>query len=81
MIEKLKSRKFLVTLLTVICGIASLFGVADSTVEMIMSIGMIIIPGIVYVCVEGHIDAKAIVDMADDILEQIEGKSDKTEGE
>ena len=60
MLEKFKSRKFLMTLLSVVVGILTLFGVADDTTELVYSIGMIIIPTVVYILTEGKIDANSV---------------------
>lgn len=84
MLEKLKSRKFLMALLSVVLGVLSLFGVADGTVEIASSIGLILVPTIVYIVTEGKIDAAAIgkiIDSADEILDIITGEEEVEGGE
>lgn len=84
MLEKFKSRKFLMALLSVVLGVLGLFGVADGTIEMTSSIGLILIPTIVYIVTEGKIDAAAvgkIVDSADEILDIITGEEEEEGGE
>ena len=82
MLEKFKSRKFLMTLLSGVVGILTLFGVADGTTELVYSIGMIIIPTVVYILTEGKIDAnsvKQIINTVDQIVDKIEEEDDKNE--
>lgn len=79
MLEKFKSRKFLVTLLSVIIGICTLFGIDESIISIISGLGMIVIPTIVYVATEGKIDAAAvgmIVDTVDQVVDYIEDKKE-----
>ena len=74
MLDKLKSRKFLATLMTNVIAIATLFtSYEDTTVQIIALIVLgvaIIISGIV----EGTIDAKAVVTEVKETAEQIESK-------
>lgn len=72
MLEKLKSRKFLMALLSVILGVLGMLGVADGTIEMVSSIALILIPTIVYIATEGKIDAAAV----NQIVTTIDGIAD-----
>lgn len=77
MLNKLKSRKFLMTLLSVVVGVLSMFGVAEGTVEMVSSIGMVVIPSIIYVITEGKIDAaniKKITETIDKVVDVLDGE-------
>lgn len=83
MSEKFKnlfSRKFLMAMLSVVVGILTMFGVADGTVEVVSSIGLILIPTIIYIVTEGKIDAIAVklitetVNEIVDVIEEEEGE-------
>lgn len=79
MLEKFKSRKFLMAALSVIVGIMGMFGVADNTIEMVSSIALILIPIITYIVTEGKIDAAAVnqvVSSIDDIIDILMGVND-----
>ncbi len=71
--EKLTSRKFWMAIITIIVGILGVFGVADTTVETVSSLALILVPGIVYIFTEGRIDAAAVAKQIDfdALLEQI----------
>lgn len=76
MLKKIGSRKFLMALLSVVVGVLSLFGVAEGTIEMVSSIGMVVIPSIIYIVTEGKIDAaniKKITETIDKVVDVIEG--------
>lgn len=59
MLEKLKSRKFLMTFFTMLIGIAGDFGIPDNTLKVVYSIAMVVIPLLVYLFTQGKIDAAA----------------------
>lgn len=64
-LEKLTSRKFIVTLITAIAGlITSIIG-ENETVQIIAGAAMTIIPTIVYCITEGVLDAKSVKTIAD----------------
>lgn len=65
-IKKIGSRKFQVCLVMVISGLLGMFGISDNTIEFVSSLILAASGGIVYVLVEGRIDAKAVeaVDVA-----------------
>jgi multisubunit Na+/H+ antiporter MnhC subunit len=60
MIEKLKSRKFLMALISVIAGICTMLGASDEIIKLVSSLGLIVVPVIVYIATEGKIDAAAV---------------------
>lgn len=64
-IEKLTSRKFIVTVLTAIAGIITALIGENETVQIIMGAAMTIIPTIVYCITEGVLDAKSVKTIAD----------------
>lgn len=65
MIQKLTSRKFWIAIISIIVGILGVFGVADSTIETISSLALILVPGIVYIFTEGKVDAAAVAKQID----------------
>lgn len=60
MIEKMKSRKFLITLLTNIIAIATLFSNNNNEIIKLIALSIIAVANIAYGFVEGMIDAKEI---------------------
>jgi len=70
MTGKLKSRKFLMALTSVVVGILTIFGVPEGTVSFISGISLVLIPVVVYIASEGRIDAAA-VKLTSDALREI----------
>ena len=64
-IEKLTSRKFIVTVLTAIAGIITAIIGENETVQIIVGAAMTIIPTIVYCITEGVLDAKSVKTIAE----------------
>lgn len=64
-LEKLTSRKFIVTVITAIAGIITAIIGENETVQIIVGAAMTIIPTIVYCIMEGVIDAKSVKTIAD----------------
>lgn len=60
MYEKLTSRKFWLAIISIITGGLGLFNMADGTIEMVSSVALILVPAIVYIFVEGKVDAAAV---------------------
>lgn len=58
--EKLTSRKFWIAVISIIVGILGVFGADDSLIQLVSSIGLILIPAIIYIIIEGKIDAAAL---------------------
>ena len=80
--EKLTSRKFLVTLVGVGCGIACLFGADGETVKLVGGALLTLIPTVVYIIIEGKIDqsgAKRLVDALADTLSAVGAALDEKE--
>lgn len=71
--NKLKSRKFWLTLITTLSGIATALMSVDGEVGVIAGMVVAVLPTIVYVITEGKIDAKAVGMIAEDITEVTEG--------
>lgn len=74
MLEKLKSRKFLATLITNIISVATLFVNYDNVTIQIIALVVIGVANIVYGVVEGTIDAKAIANQVKDTAEDVAEK-------
>ncbi len=78
-IEKLTSRKFIVTVLTAIAGIITAIIGENETVQIIVGAAMTIIPTIVYCITEGVLDAKSVKTIAEATADAAEklGAKDK----
>lgn len=71
--HKFKSRKFWLTLIATLSGIATTLMGVDGEVGIIAGMVVAVLPTIVYVITEGKIDAKAVGMVAEDITEVTEG--------
>lgn len=74
MLEKLKSRKFLATLITNIISVATLFVNYDNVTIQIIALIVLGLANIVYGIIEGTIDAKAIANQVKDTAEDVAEK-------
>ena len=64
-INKLTSRKFIVTAITALAGLITLIVGENETVQVIAGAAMTIVPTIVYCVMEGTIDAKSVKTVTD----------------
>ena len=64
-VEKLTSRKFIVTAITTIAGIITMIVGENEIVQLIAGAATAIIPTIVYCIMEGKIDAESVKTIAD----------------
>ena len=71
-IEKLTSRKFIVTIITAISGIITAIIGENETVQIIVGAAMTIIPTIVYCITEGVLDAKSVKTIAEATVDAAE---------
>ena len=71
-IKKLTSRKFIVSLIALISGIALLCGADGDTVETVSAALMILVPSLIYCITEGKLDIEALKNLKDaiDIIEK-----------
>ena len=78
-LEKLTSRKFIVTAITAIAGIITLIIGENEVVQIVAGALMTVIPTIVYCIMEGTIDAKSIKTITDATVDAAEklGADDK----
>ena len=63
--KKLTSRKFIVTAISAIAGIVTLFIGENEIVQIVASALMIVVPTIVYCIMEGVIDSKSVETITD----------------
>ena len=64
-LEKLTSRKFIVTAITAIAGIVTLIIGENEVVQIVAGAAMTIVPTIVYCIMEGAIDAQSVKTITD----------------
>ena len=80
-IKKITSRKFIVSVITLISGIALLFGADGDLVQTLSASAMILLPTIVYCITEGKLDESALknfnqaIDVLEKSIENGEGKT------
>ena len=67
--QKMLSRKFMVSVISMIAGIAALCGADPSVIETVAGCAMTVLPCVIYCITEGKIDA-ATVRQATDALTQ-----------
>lgn len=79
-IKKLTSRKFIVTAITAITGIITLFVGDSEVVKIIAGAAMTIVPTVVYCVIEGIVDAKSVKTITDAVTDTAEklGADEKT---
>ena len=81
-IKKITSRKFIVTAISAIAGVVTLFVGNNAVVETIASALMIVVPTIVYCITEGVLDKesiKTITEVAVDTAEKLGVSEEKVE--
>lgn len=71
-LEKLTSRKFIVTVITAITGIITMIIGENEVVQLIAGAAMTIIPTIVYCITEGVIDSRSVKTIADTTMDVAE---------
>ena len=74
MLDKMKSRKFIATMMTNIISVATLFTANENVTIQIIALVTIGIANIVYGIVQGAIDAKAIATEVSKTANEIESK-------
>ena len=71
-LEKLTSRKFIVTVITSITGIITMIIGENEVVQLVAGAAMTIIPTIVYCITEGVIDSRSVKTIADTTMDVAE---------
>lgn len=74
MLDKMKSRKFIATMMTNIISVATLFTANENVTIQIIALVTIGIANIVYGIVQGAIDAKTIATEVSKTADEIESK-------
>ena len=74
MLDKIKSRKFIATMMTNIISVATLFTANENVTIQIIALVTIGIANIVYGIVQGAIDAKAIATEVSKTANEIDSK-------
>jgi hypothetical protein len=59
-LQKLTSRKFLLSVISMLAGIAALCGADETIVAIIAGAAMTVLPALVYCITEGRIDAASV---------------------
>ncbi len=75
LVKKFASRKFLVSLVSTICGVLGMMNVADDTIGLVGSMLMIIIPNVMYIITEGSIDRESVKNMVNSIADLLNEKN------
>lgn len=73
--EKLKSRKFMMSLISVICGILGMFNLSDTALNNIGSILMVVLPSVAYIITEGKIDTQRLISTAKQVIDIVDGEN------
>ena len=71
--EKLTSRKFWMTAIAAVAGIAQLLG-ADDTVTTLIGAILTLVPSVVYVITEGKLDAEKLTDVINSVTDTLDGE-------
>jgi hypothetical protein len=71
-LTKLTSRKFIITAITAIAGIVTLFVGDNEIVQIIASAAMVVVPTIVYCITEGVIDAASVKTITETVADTAE---------
>lgn len=71
--EKFTSRKFILSMLSVISGMAGMFVSDNSILNLCVNVALIVVPTVVYTIIEGKIDKECIITTIDRIKDEVEG--------
>ena len=84
MLEKFTSRKFIIAVLTMLLGVATALTGVGGEIGAICGIIAAILAAVVYIIVEGNIDAKAvqlITDAAESVIDYFDDDEEETDTE
>ena len=70
--EKLTSRKFWVTLVSILTGVAQLLGADGELAEILGGVALALIPSVIYVITEGKIDAESAKNLIKDASAELD---------
>ena len=71
-LKKITSRKFIVTAISAIAGVVTLFVGNSEIVQTIASALMVIVPTVVYCIMEGVIDSKSVKTITETVVDTAE---------
>lgn len=69
---KFTSRKFILSVLSVISGIAGMLTTENTVLNLVLNVILIVIPTIVYTITEGKLDKEAIITTIDKVRQEID---------
>lgn len=72
--EKFKSRKFIMSLISVICGVLGMFNMPDTAINSVGSILMVVLPAVAYIITEGRIDSRRLIAAAKQVIDIVDGE-------
>ena len=70
--EKFTSRKFWVTLVSVLTGVAQLLGADGELAGILGGVALALIPSVIYVITEGKIDAESAKGLIKDAVDELD---------
>lgn len=70
--KKYTSRKFIVSLLSIISGMAGMIASDNSWFMLVVDVILIVVPAVTYIVAEGKVDKAAILKTIDDIRDEVE---------
>lgn len=70
--EKFASRKFILSILSVISGMTGMVVSENSIFNLIFNVILIVVPTVVYTIIEGRIDKEYIIEAIEKIKGQVE---------
>ena len=73
--SKLKSRKFLMSLIGTLSAIAIALGADEEIVKVVMAVAAVVLPAI-YTAVEGSIDKAALFTTAKEVIDIVDGSKE-----
>lgn len=70
--KKYTSRKFIVSLLSIISGMAGMIASDNSWFMLLVDVVLIVVPAVTYIIAEGKVDKAAILKTLDEIRDEVE---------
>ncbi len=77
MLQRLTSRKFIVSVISILAGIAGMFNFSDSAISLMTGILMVVLPAVSYVITEGAIDRANVIGVLKEVACQLEKYENK----
>lgn len=70
--KKFTSRKFILSILSVISGMAGMIASENTWLMLCVNVVLIVVPTVVYTVTEGKIDKEALLDVIDKIRDEVD---------